>query len=434
MFSQLWPPLSQKWRIICGRGVLLTRSPSPAVGWHFGRWNLQKEFPNWNAAITLLISVLGWHIGSSSSHFMMLQMLLQHVVSHTQTYWCWHVRRKWVFCIDQVTTAKLCHYSVWPEVFSSSWPDVHGVKSSFHLFSSPPVGSRTEPCLLFPETGRCCSFIKIKISFHVSSGEKFTCGVRLNELSKSKRKQLQEAPDGAAEHHHGPREGATTVWHKSRSRFCLQSRDYLSFIWQKPRQLCVSIDQTFCLVGEFPGFCRADAIMIHKKEPSRKLLTSLCLLCVPPSVHRLQLDLSVHFPTFGSSIRSICGFYSLLFLYSIIHLLSRSLGFNHPSCSLCLSVHLTRHSVVSLTFLTLKRFLSFIQLLVVDSTADSFQLYFSLHPPVFYDFFFPSFEKTIYFSVISRWGSVIFLYTLIAVVVISVYLSEAVSCCPAHQV
>lgn len=170
-------------------------------------------------------------------------------------------------------------------------------------------------------------------------------------------------------------------------------------IWQKPRQTWTRINPTCCVV--FPGFCRTVARMIHKKEPNRKILTSLCLLSVLPSVHSLQVDLSVHFSTFGSSIRSICGFYSLLFIYSIIHLLSHFLGFNHPSCSLCLSVHLTRHSVMSLLFLTSEK------LSVFYTTAYCWfncwllpALLFS--PPVCVLWpFFPYFVKTIHFSVIS---------------------------------
>ncbi len=47
-----------------------------------------------------------------------------------------------------------------------------------------------------------------------------------------------------------------------------------------------------------------------------------------------------------SLISSICGFYFIIcsFFSSIIHLLSHSLGFNHPSCSCCLPVCFTCHS------------------------------------------------------------------------------------------
>ncbi len=106
----------------------------------------------------------------------------------------------------------------------------------------------------------------------------------------------------------------------------------------------------------------------HPSWPARTSLhhLSFLLFCVLPvhlSVHLFQFDLSVQgteiiwlfflfqrcalcVPCLSLWLGSVVHLWLLfyyLFLYftSIIHLLSHSLGFNHPSCSRCLSVHLT---------------------------------------------------------------------------------------------
>lgn len=122
---------------------------------------------------------------------------------------------------------------------------------------------------------------------------------KLNELSK-----VKTAPGSYRQNHHGPREEPWTFFSNHATVCHLLNRSQDRCEWES----------TFCFMGVFPGFCRADAIMIHKKESNRKLLTSLCFLF---SLQSIDFRLIYQFTVRLSALQSVPSVAFILYYFFI---------------------------------------------------------------------------------------------------------------------